>query len=252
MNMIVLLTFYLVPLLPKEGFTFPSHRNADYEGICGFSITSRPYASISPAGAGFFFVEKKDKSLRSCIDCQRLNNITIKNRSPLISLAFQLLQGAKVFTKLDLRNAYPFVRIREGDKWKTAFNTPSGHYKNLVMPFGLTNAPAFFQALVKDVLRDMLNVFVFVVCLDDILILSPGEQSHSPVRHICLVRQRFLDHQLFVKANKCEFHKSTLSFMGFIVSDGITQMDPGNVAHSRNPQGCGEAFRVCSFLYTFY
>lgn len=73
-----------------------------------FSITSRPYASISPAGAGFFFVEKKDKSLRSCIDCQRLNNITIKDRSPLISLAFQLLQGAKVFTKLDLRNAYPF------------------------------------------------------------------------------------------------------------------------------------------------
>ena len=115
--------------------------------------------SSSPAGAGFFFVEKKDKSLRPCIDYRGLNDITIKNRYPLplISSAFELLQDATIFTKLDLRNAYHLVRIREGDDWKTAFNTPTGHYEYLVMPFGLTNAPAVFQALVNDVLRDMLN-----------------------------------------------------------------------------------------------
>jgi len=79
------------------------------------------------------------------------------------------LQGATIFTKLDLRNANHLVRIREGDEWKTAFNTPSGHYEYLVMPFGLTNASAVFQALVNDVLRDMLNEFLFVY-LDDILI----------------------------------------------------------------------------------
>ena len=125
--------------------------------------------SSSPAGAGFFFVGKKDGSLRPCIDYRGLNEITIKDRYPLplLSSAFELLQGATVFTKLDLRNAYHLVQIREGDEWETAFNTSTGHYEYLVMPFGLTNAPAVFQALVNDVLRDMLNKFVFVY-LDDI------------------------------------------------------------------------------------
>lgn len=86
--------------------------------------------SSSPAGAGFFFVEKKDKSLRPCIG----------------------------YRGLDLRNAFHLVRIQEGDEWKTTFNTPTGHYEYLVMPFGLINAPAVFQTLFNDVLRDMLNI----------------------------------------------------------------------------------------------
>lgn len=70
--------------------------------ICPFS---------SPAGAGFFFVEKKDGSLSPCIDYRGLNDITVKNRYPLpfIASAFELLQGALVFTKLDLHNAYHLV-----------------------------------------------------------------------------------------------------------------------------------------------
>ena len=86
-----------------------------------------------------FFVEKA-KTLCPCIDYQGLNDITITNRYPLplLSSAFKPLQGATIFSKLDLRNAYHLVRIREGDEWKTAFNTASGHYEYQVMPFGLT------------------------------------------------------------------------------------------------------------------
>ena len=89
-----------------------------------------------------------------------LNDITANNRCalPLLSSAFEHLQVAPMFSKLDLRNAYHFVRMREGDEWKTAFNTASGHYEYQVMPFGLTNA--VFQALVNDVLWDMLNWFL--------------------------------------------------------------------------------------------
>ncbi len=67
---------------------------------------------------------------------------------------------------LDLCNAYNLVHIMEGDEWKTAFNTPRGHFEHLVMPFGLSNAPVVFQALVNDVLRDMVDQFIYVYLFD--------------------------------------------------------------------------------------
>lgn len=80
-----------------------------------------------------------------------------------MSSAFELLQGAKVFTKLDHRNAYHLVRIKKGHKWKTAFNTPLGHFEYRVLPLGLANAAPVFQALINDVLKDMLNIFVYII-----------------------------------------------------------------------------------------
>uniref|UniRef100_A0A3P9LGA0 Gypsy retrotransposon integrase-like protein 1 n=1 Tax=Oryzias latipes TaxID=8090 RepID=A0A3P9LGA0_ORYLA len=184
--------------------------------------------SSSPVGAGFFFVEKKDKTLRPCIDFRELNQITVKDKYslPLIDSVFESVQQAKIFTKLDLRNAYHLVRIREGDEWKTAFTTPLGHYEYLVMPFGLTNAPAVFQRLVNDVLRDFLNRFVFIY-LDDILIYSPDSSQHK--HHVRLVLERLLANQLFVKAEKCEFHVSTVPFLGYIIEAGNIRPDPAKI-----------------------
>lgn len=76
--------------------------------------------------------------------------------------AYELLQGATIFNKLELCNAYHLVHIQEGGKWKMAFKTPTGHYEYQVMPFGLATAPAVFQALINDVLRDMLNKYDLV------------------------------------------------------------------------------------------
>lgn len=79
--------------------------------------------STSPASSGFFFVKKKDGSLRPCIDYRGLNDITIKFRYPLslVPAALEQLCQAKYFTKLDLRCAYNLIRIWAGDEWKTAF-----------------------------------------------------------------------------------------------------------------------------------
>ena len=118
---------------------------------------------------------------------------------PLMNSAFESLQGATVFSKLDLRNAYHLVRIHEGDEWKTAFNTPLWQFEYLLMPFGLTNAPAVFQCLINDVLRDILGRFVFVY-LDDILFFSQNQAEH--IQHVHQVLQRLLENCLFVKAEK--------------------------------------------------
>ncbi len=184
--------------------------------------------SSSKAGAGFFFVGKKDGSLRPCIDYRWLNNITVKNTYPLplMSSAFERLQWASVFTKLDLCNAYHLVRIRKGDEWKTAFNTPRGHFEYLVMPFGLSNSPAVFQALINDMLRDMVDQFIYVY-LDDILIFSSSLQEH--VQHVRRVLQRLLENGIFVKTEKCIFHAQSVSFLGYIISSEGVRMDPDKV-----------------------
>jgi hypothetical protein len=109
-----------------------------------------------------------------------LNKITIKNYFPiqLIDDLIDRLHGAKVFTKIDLRSGYNQVRIHQDDIEKTAFRTRYGHFQYKVVPFGLTNAPATFQALVQDVLRPFLDLFV-IVYIDDILIYSQDDRTHA-------------------------------------------------------------------------
>lgn len=72
----------------------------------------------------------------------------------------------------------------------------------------------------------MLNRTVFVY-IDDILIFSPNLHSH--VQTMQKVLRRLLEHKLFVKAEKCEFHRPSVSFLGYIISEGQLQMDPGKV-----------------------
>ncbi|KAK4684314.1 putative transposase, partial [Tremellales sp. Uapishka_1] len=177
--------------------------------------------SESPAGSPILFVKKKDGSLRLCVDYRNLNSITIKNRYPLplISELLDRVRDAKIFSKIDLRGAYNLLRIAEGDEWKTAFRTRYGHFEYLVMPFGLTNAPASFQHLMNDNFRDMLDNFV-IVYLDDILIYSKDITEHQ--LHVRQVLERLRQVGLFAKAEKCEFHKNQVEFLGFVIkSDGI-------------------------------
>lgn len=137
-----------------------------------------------------------------------------------------MLQDSTIFSKLDLKNAYHLVRIKQGDECKTAFNTPAGHYEYLVMPFGLTNAPALLQNMVNDVLGDMINHFVFVY-LDDIRIFSRNKEEH--VKHVLQVLQRILQNQLFIKAEKCEFHVSSILFLGLTIAKDQINRDPVKV-----------------------
>ena len=108
-----------------------------------------------------------------CVDYRGLNTVTVKNYYPLplITEILDRLEGAQVFTKLDLKWAYYRVKIKPEDRWKTAFRTRYGHFEYLVMPFGLTNAPATFQACINKALGELVDV-ICIVYLDDIIIYS--------------------------------------------------------------------------------
>ncbi|XP_016095613.1 RNA-directed DNA polymerase homolog [Sinocyclocheilus grahami] len=113
---------------------------------------------------------KKDGGLQPCIDYQTLNTQTVKlpYPLPLVPAALEELRGAHIFSKLDLRSAYNLVRIREGNEWKTAFITLSGHYEYQVMQYGLANSPSVFQGFMNKVFREFLHRFV-ILYIDDIL-----------------------------------------------------------------------------------
>ncbi|KAL0536641.1 hypothetical protein IC582_025599 [Cucumis melo] len=184
--------------------------------------------SVSPWGAPVLFVKKKDGSMRLCIDYRELNKVTVKNRYPLprIDDLFDQLQGATVFSKIDLRSGYHQLRIKDEDIPKTAFRSRYGHYEFIVMSFGLTNAPAVFMDLMNRVFREFLDTFV-IVFIDDILIYSKTEAEHE--EHLRMVLKTLRDNKLYAKFSKCEFWLKQVSFLGHVVSKAGVSVDPAKI-----------------------
>ena len=117
-----------------------------------------------------------------CINYRELNKLTIKNNYPLsrIDDLFDQLQGAQLFSKINLRSGYCQLKVKEEDVEKTTFRTRYGHYKFLVMPFEVTNSPMTFNQVIKDYLDEFVIVFI-----DDILINSQSVEVHE--KHLRLV-----------------------------------------------------------------
>ena len=112
-----------------------------------------------------FFIKKKDGSLRLVQDYWALNAITVKNKYqlPLISELINKLQGERYFTKLDVCWGFNNIQMKDGDKWKAAFQTNRGLYEPLVMFFRLTNSPATFQTMMDAIFKDLISEGVVVM-----------------------------------------------------------------------------------------
>jgi hypothetical protein len=203
--------------------------------------------SSSPWGAPVLFVTKKDGSMRMCIDYRSLNEVTIKNKNPLpwIDDLFDQLQGAKYFSKIDLRSGYHQLRIKEADVQKMAFVTRYGQYEFTVMPFGLTNAPAFFMNLMNKVFMEELDKFV-IVFIDDILIYSKSREDHE--NHLQIVLGRHRAHQLYAKLSKCEFWLEKIAFLGHILTAEGIEVDPSKVEAVSKWKQPSNVSEVQSFL----
>jgi len=122
--------------------------------------------------------------------------------------------------KMDLQWGYNNVRIKEGDKWKAAFSMPERSFEPTVMFFGLTNSPATFQAMMNDLLRDLVVEEKVAVFIDDVMIATETEEGHDEIVEEVL---RWLEeNDLFVKPEKCVWKVREVEFLRVIIGkDGV-------------------------------
>lgn len=182
-----------------------------------------------------------------CIDYRELNMLTIKNKYPLprIDDLFDQLQGACVFSKIDLRSGYHQLKVKMEDVEKMTFWTRYGHYEFLVMPFGVTNAPVAFMDLMNHVFKSYLDEFV-IVFIDDILIYSKDEAQHAV--HLQAVLETLQNQKLYAKFKKCEFWLDSVVFLGHVIGREGISVDPQKIEAVVNWPSPTTVMEVLSFL----
>ena len=176
-----------------------------------------------------FFVGKKDRQKQMVQDYRYLNKWTVKNNYPLplISDVLENIGTKKVFTKMDLRWGYNNIRIKERDEWKAAFTTPEGSFKPTVMFFELTNSPATFQAMMNELLRDLINTRKVVAFIDDVIVGTETEEGHDEL--VTEVIRRLEENNLYVKPEKCRWKVREVEFLGVVIGLEGIKMEKGKV-----------------------
>ena len=129
---------------------------------------------------------------------------------------------------MDLRQEYNNIRIKEGDEWKTAFIMHLGVYKPTVMFFGLTNLPATFQAIINDILRDLINTGEVVVFMDNILVETEEEKRYNEI--VEEVLRRMKENNLYIKLEKCIQKVREIEFLGLVMGSGGIKIQEEKVA----------------------
>jgi len=171
---------------PSKAKVYPLSRN-EREEVQKFVNEHLKKGYIQPSKSEqtslVFFVGKKNGGKCMVMDYRKLNRQTVKNNYPLplITELVDNIGSRRVFTKMDLRWGYNNVRIKEGDKWKVAFTTHVGPFEPVVMFFGMTNSPATFQAMMNEILRDMINEGKVAAFVDDVLVGTEMEEGHDEV-----------------------------------------------------------------------
>lgn len=163
-----------------------------------------------------------------CIDYRQLNSNTVLDSYPLprIDQLTNSLDGACIFSKIDLNNAYHQIPVAVNDRQKTAFTCRYGTFEFLVMPFGLCNAPSTFQRVMHHVFFDLLDRGV-VIYLDDILVYSRTIEEHKIL--LQKVFERLQQYKLYVKSEKCALFLESVEFLGHKLDKNGLHVESGKV-----------------------
>ena len=161
-------------------------------------------------------LKSDQKSVRICGDFRMtVNPVSKLNRYPLPKVKDLLasLAEGKVFSKLDLTQAYQQLKLDATSQKYLVIKTHRGLFRYTRLPFGVSSAPGIFQRVMEDLLQDIPGVVVY---LDDTLISSPTEDAQ--LRSLEAVLQRLSEAGLRAKKNKCKFMASTVKFLGYLVN----------------------------------
>ena len=178
--------------------------------------------SKSPYCSPLWVVPKKSgcpgkEEYRVVVDYRELNLRTKVEKYPLPRLEDMLdrMEGATVFSVVDLKSGYHQIAMADEDICKTAFSFERGHYEFLRMPFGLRNAPSTFQRLMDEFLEE-LDENSTQIYMDDIIIFSKGHSEHK--RHLKELLDRVRRFGLKISPEKSKFAQTEVKFMGHLVS----------------------------------
>lgn len=164
-------------------------------------------------------VPKPDGSGRPCGDYRKVNAQTVPDKYPVPNIqdATIGLEDCTVFSKIDLVRAYHQIPVNPADVPKTAIITPFGLFEFTVMTFGMRNAAQTFQRYMNTALKGLPFVFVY---LDDLRVASKTPEEHR--EHLRIVFERLREYGLQINTNKCEFGRSQITFLGYVIDkDGV-------------------------------
>ena len=173
--------------------------------------------SKSQYAASYFYIPKKDSLLRLVQDYGKLNQVTIKDKTPLplIGKVIDKLKEAKYFNKLDLIWGYNNVQIKKENEWKAMFLINKGLFEPQVMYFRLCNFPGTFQRMMNSIFQELLHEGVLANNMDDFVIPTKTmkELEERMVRFLKIVEK----HSLCFKRSKCNFNMEEIPILEVIV-----------------------------------
>jgi len=217
---------------PQKGRIYPLSKN-EREEIQNFveDQLRKGYIrfSKSPQTSPVFFVGKKDRGKRMVMDYHNLNDQTVKNNYPLLLITELIdnMGSKKVFTKMDLRWGFNNIQIKEGEEWKRAFTTHVRSFELTVIFFGMKNSPATFQAMMNEILRDLINKGKVAVFVDDVLVGTETEEGHNEIVEEIL--RRLEENDLYIKPEKCVWKARKIGFLGVVIGPNGIEMEAEKV-----------------------
>lgn len=181
------------------------------DGVCRPSTS--PYASP-------IVLRPKKVGWRLCVDFRRLNKKVVRDRFPLPIMedVMDVLQAARIYTTLDLRDGFFHVDVHEDSVKCLAFIVPDGQYEFLKAPFGFTNSPPMFQRLINIIFRQLMHEKIVATYLDDLPI--PGKDMGNALENFKRVLATAEENGLLINWRKSKILVDRVQFLGFIVMNG--------------------------------